>query len=30
MEFLTDLGQDVEIIVRPTHKPHAQITVTLG
>jgi predicted XRE-type DNA-binding protein len=30
MEFLTDLGQDVEIIVRPTHRPHAQITVTLG
>ena len=27
MEFLTDLGQDVEITVRPTRKPHGEISV---
>jgi predicted XRE-type DNA-binding protein len=30
MEFLTDLGQDVEITVRPTSKPHGEMSVTLG
>jgi predicted XRE-type DNA-binding protein len=29
MEFLTDLGQDVEITVRPTRKPHGEMSVTL-
>jgi predicted XRE-type DNA-binding protein len=29
MEFLTDLGQDVEITVRPTSKPHGEMIVTL-
>jgi predicted XRE-type DNA-binding protein len=30
MEFLTDLGQDVEITVRPASKPHGEMSVTLG
>ena len=30
MEFLTALGQDVEITVRPTRKQHGQMSVTLG
>jgi predicted XRE-type DNA-binding protein len=30
MEFLTDLGQDVEISVRPARKPHGEMSVTLG
>ena len=30
MEFLTALGQDVEITVRPTRKPHGEMSVTLG
>ena len=30
MEFLTALGQDVEITVRPTRKPHGEVSVTLG
>ena len=30
MEFLTDLGQDVEITVRPTRKQHGEMSVTLG
>jgi predicted XRE-type DNA-binding protein len=30
MEFLTDLGQDVEITVRPTSKAHGEMSVTLG
>jgi len=30
MEFLTDLGQDVEITVRPTRKTHGEMSVTLG
>ncbi len=29
MEFLTHLGQDVEITVRPTRKPHGEMSVTL-
>ena len=29
MEFLTDLGQDVEITVRPARKPHGEMSVTL-
>ena len=27
MEFLTALGQDVEITVRPTRKPHGELSV---
>jgi predicted XRE-type DNA-binding protein len=27
MEFLTALGQDVEIVVRPTHKQHGEMSV---
>jgi predicted XRE-type DNA-binding protein len=27
MDFLTALGQDVEIIVRPTRKPHGDVSV---
>jgi predicted XRE-type DNA-binding protein len=27
MDFLTALGQDVEIIVRPTRKPHGEVSV---
>jgi len=30
MEFLTDLGQDVEITVRPTRKTHGEMSVILG
>jgi predicted XRE-type DNA-binding protein len=30
MEFLPALGQDVEIVVRPTRKPHGEMSVTLG
>lgn len=30
MEFLTNLGQDVEITVRPTRKPRGDLSVTLG
>jgi predicted XRE-type DNA-binding protein len=30
MEFLTALGQDVEIRVRPTRKEHGGMTVTIG
>ena len=30
MEFLTALGQDVEITVRPTRKQHGAMSVTLG
>jgi predicted XRE-type DNA-binding protein len=29
LEFLTDLGQDVEITVRPTRKPHGAMSVTI-
>ena len=29
MEFLTALGQDVEITVRPTRKQHGEMSVTL-
>jgi predicted XRE-type DNA-binding protein len=27
MDFLTALGQDVEIIVKPTHKEHGEISI---
>ncbi len=30
MEFLTALGQDVEICVRPTRKQHGEMSFTLG
>jgi predicted XRE-type DNA-binding protein len=30
MEFLTDLGQDVEITLRPTRKERGEMSVTLG
>jgi predicted XRE-type DNA-binding protein len=30
MEFLTALGQDVEITVRSTRKEHGEMSVTLG
>jgi len=30
MEFLTALGQDVEVKVRPTRKQHGEMSVTLG
>ena len=30
MEFLTVLGQDVKITVRPTRKQHGEMSVTLG
>ena len=30
MEFLTALGQDVEITVRPTRKQHGEMSITLG
>ena len=30
MEFLTDLGQDIEITVRPTRRNHGEMSVTLG
>jgi predicted XRE-type DNA-binding protein len=29
MEFLTDLGQDLDIVVRPATKAHGKITVRL-
>jgi predicted XRE-type DNA-binding protein len=29
MDFLIALGQDVEITVRPTRKPHGQVSVVL-
>jgi predicted XRE-type DNA-binding protein len=29
MEFLTSLGQDVEIAVRPSHKPRGAVTLRL-
>lgn len=30
MEFLTTLGQDVQIAIRPSLKPHGEMSVTLG
>jgi hypothetical protein len=27
VDFLTALGQDVEIIVKPTRKPHGEVSV---
>jgi predicted XRE-type DNA-binding protein len=30
MEFLTGLGQDVEITVRPTRKPHGKVSVVVA
>jgi predicted XRE-type DNA-binding protein len=30
MEFLTALGQDVEVTVRPTRREHGGMSVTLG
>jgi predicted XRE-type DNA-binding protein len=30
MEFLTALGQDVEVTVRPTRRQHGEMSVTLG
>jgi hypothetical protein len=27
MDFLTALGQDIEIIVWPTRKPHCEVSV---
>jgi predicted XRE-type DNA-binding protein len=30
MEFLTDLGQDVEITVRPTRKEHGKVSVVVA
>jgi hypothetical protein len=30
MEFLTDLGQDVEIAVRPTRKQHGRLSVVVA
>ena len=30
LEFLTSLGQDVEVTVRPTRRDHGEISVTLG
>ena len=30
MEFLTALGQDVEVKVRATHKEHGEMSVTIG
>ena len=30
MEFLTAVGQDVEITVRPTRKEHGEVSVVLG
>ena len=30
MEFLTALGQDLEINIRPTRKQHGEVSVTLG
>ena len=30
LEFLTDLGQDVEITVRPTRKQHGKVSVVVA
>ena len=30
MDFLTDLGQDVEITVRPTRKEHGRVSVVVA
>ena len=30
LEFLTRLGQDVEVTVRPTRRDHGEMSVTLG
>ena len=30
MEFLTDLGQDVEITVRPTRREHGKVSVVVA
>jgi len=30
LEFLTNLGQDVEVTVRPTRREHGEMSVTLG
>ena len=30
LEFLTSLGQDVEVRVRPTRRGHGEMSVTLG
>jgi predicted XRE-type DNA-binding protein len=30
MEFLTALGQDVEVTVRPTRREHGEMSVSLG
>ena len=30
MEFLTALGQDVEVMVRPTRREHGEMSVILG
>lgn len=30
MQFLTDLGQDVEIAVRPTRKAHGRLSVVVA
>ena len=30
MEFLTALGQDVEVTVRPTRREHGEMSVTVG
>ena len=30
MEFLTELGQDVEIAVRPTRKHHGKVSVVVA
>jgi predicted XRE-type DNA-binding protein len=30
MEFLTDLGQDIEITVRPTQKQHGKVSVVVA
>jgi predicted XRE-type DNA-binding protein len=30
MEFLTALGQDVEVTIRPTRREHGEMSVTLG
>ena len=30
MEFLTALGQDVEIAVRPSRKEHGEVTIRIG
>jgi predicted XRE-type DNA-binding protein len=30
LEFLTHLGQDVEVKVRPTRRDHGEMSVTLG